>query len=261
MTEKEEKKKLRSQVLKARDAIDSEQKKLWDNQILKYLKAYDKKAPCSVYLCYVSYRSEVSTREFIEWCLSGGKLVFVPKVMQDGGCPAGLFESEPQICPERNREFEIPGAAPSQQAALAWRRKEKKRGPVMSFYRISALADLRAGYQGIPEPRDCPGNAFSEWMEGRKSVTARMLLPGAVFDRKGNRIGYGGGFYDRWLDIWEHKKKITEEGTNRKLEKIGLSYGLQVLPSKAAGGASEIPEEPFDRKVDGLITEKEFLWN
>lgn len=261
MAEKEEKRKLRKQVLKARDAIDSEQKKLWDNQILKYLKAYDKKSPCLVYLCYVSYRSEVSTREFIEWCLSGGKLVFVPKVMQDGEGPAGLFESEPQIYSKHNRAFEFPGAMPSRQAALAWKMKEKKRQPVMSFYKISALTDLQAGYQGIPEPRDCPENAFSTWIAGRKNVTARMLLPGAVFDRKGNRIGYGGGFYDRWLDKWEHERRIGEEGKNRKLEKIGLSYELQVLPSDVTGGGREIPTEPFDWKVDGLITEKEFLWN
>ena len=66
---------------------------------------------------------------------------------------------------------------------------------VMEFYPINMQSKLLPGYKGIPEPE--AGEAFSYTEE--KQATTLMIMPGAAFDPKRNRIGYGKGFYDRYL--------------------------------------------------------------
>lgn len=66
----------------------------------------------------------------------------------------------------------------------------------MEFYLIEGLEQLRPGYRGILEPeRDTEEYLY---MPERAERTL-MLMPGAAFDRFRNRLGYGGGFYDRYL--------------------------------------------------------------
>ena len=68
-----------------------------------------------------------------------------------------------------------------------------------------------------------------------------ILVPGIVFDERGYRIGYGGGYYDRLLQ-------------NLNVPKIGLAYEFQILRQKA-----EIPYDYYDAKVDMIITEKKVI--
>lgn len=64
-------------------------------------------------------------------------------------------------------------------------------GDEMKFIYLDDLAAVEKGYAGIPEPvADGPV---------AEDPTALVLMPGLVFDRQGHRIGYGGGFYDRFL--------------------------------------------------------------
>jgi len=74
---------------------------------------------------------------------------------------------------------------------------------------------------------------------GNSSSTPLMLLPGLCFDRKGGRIGYGGGFYDRFLN------------SHRGLKKVGLTFAELVYPA--------VPCEDYDHPVDTLITDQEIL--
>lgn len=72
----------------------------------------------------------------------------------------------------------------------------------MEFYRILKTNELKPGYKGILEP-DGRSEKFI-WQEGvadgiQTSLSALMLMPGVAFDISGNRIGYGKGFYDRYL--------------------------------------------------------------
>lgn len=218
---------LRKQMLKNRNALFPEQRKLWDEQICRRLIQYDKEFPCPVYLCYVSYKSEVSTKEFILWCLEQGKSVFVPKVME---------KRKPEVIRAGNARIKDMAASVSEKAKIR----------DMAFYQISAWEELQAGYQGILEPDALPEGSFSERILNLdvQDQHFRMLLPGAVFDRQGNRIGYGGGFYDRWLARWDQ----TDYGKRGSLEKIGLAYHIQV--------ADRIPVEEFDQKVDCVMTEE-----
>lgn len=249
---KQEKAALRGRILKERNALLPRQRKIWDGQIFGQLVQMDKAFPCSAYLCYVNYKSEVSTKEFILWCLENGKTVFVPKVME-GKIP------ESEVMRAGNVRIKDMAASVSEKAKIR----------DMEFYRITAWEELQAGYQGILEPEALPEKSFSEWIVrsgifgqfagARRSVTTgheetaekektagkiRMLLPGAVFDGQGNRIGYGGGFYDRWLARWD---RTTQENRG-VLEKIGLAYHIQMTDC--------IPAEAFDQKADCVITDQ-----
>ncbi len=223
---REEKAMLRKQMIKKRNEIPEKQKELWDRQILGCLKAYEEADPCPVYLCYVNYKSEVSTKEFIEWCLNNGKTVFVPKVELDE-------DQDPAV--DRMDD----GKEKDQTAVNKADAVQKKQW--MVFYRIDSLEELKAGYQGILEPEGLQEKSFSEWVKKQRKADIRMLLPGAAFDRMGNRIGYGGGFYDRWLEKWE----------NLSIERIALAYAFQIV--------SEIPAEEPDKTVDFMITERGFI--
>lgn len=89
---------------------------------------------------------------------------------------------------------------------------------------------LLSGYMGILEPIE------GEEFEGLIDLA---IIPLVGFDLQGYRIGYGGGFYDRFLKEYESKIKI----------KIGIAYELQKIQN--------IPYEEHDIKLDYVITEKQ----
>jgi len=94
--------------------------------------------------------------------------------------------------------------------------------------RIERMEDLEAGYFGVLEPKE----GCTEIPAGEIDL---ILMPGAAFDREGGRIGYGGGFYDRY---------ISEAG--REIRKVALAYRMQVL--------DKVPMEENDMRVDAIIT-------
>lgn len=66
-------------------------------------------------------------------------------------------------------------------------------GKEMEFYYIHSLRELQSGYQHILEP------VTNEKADLQSEQRPLLLLPGLAFDKQGNRIGYGGGFYDKYL--------------------------------------------------------------
>jgi 5-formyltetrahydrofolate cyclo-ligase len=69
-----------------------------------------------------------------------------------------------------------------------------------------------------------------------------LFVPLAAFDRSGQRIGYGAGFYDRSLAELRGKKKIFA---------VGVAYASQELP--------EVPHEAHDERLDYVLTESELI--
>lgn len=66
-----------------------------------------------------------------------------------------------------------------------------------------------------------------------------LIVPLAAFDKAGNRIGYGGGYYDRSLQLLRAAGPVCA---------IGLAFATQELP--------EIPAEPFDQPLDLIVTDQ-----
>ena len=99
-------------------------------------------------------------------------------------------------------------------------------GDEMHFGYLSSWTELREGYKGILEP--CQFYLAED-------ETPLLIVPGAVFDRQRNRIGYGKGYYDKFLE--RHSKCKT----------IAIAFELQLV--------DEIPAEPFDIRPQVLITE------
>ncbi|SIT05688.1 5-formyltetrahydrofolate cyclo-ligase [Alicyclobacillus vulcanalis] len=104
-------------------------------------------------------------------------------------------------------------------------------GPAhMEFCAIASLAELRAGAYGIP----APGSDAPRIAPGELSV---VLVPGLAFAKDGTRLGYGGGFYDRYF-------KRPEAGGIRR---IGVCFVEQI--------AETLPRHPHDVRVHALLTE------
>lgn len=99
------------------------------------------------------------------------------------------------------------------------------RGTKMEFYQIGGTEDLKPGYMGILEPA-----VHCKKAEDRK---APVLTPGLAFTETGDRIGYGGGFYDRFFDQEpEHLR-------------IAFSYPFQIVKT--------IPAGALDQKIHRII--------
>ncbi len=92
---------------------------------------------------------------------------------------------------------------------------------------------LKVNKYGIPEP-----NLFK-----KKMVPDLILVPLVAFDKNCNRLGYGAGFYDRYL------KKILR--IKKNFSCIGVAYDFQRY--------NKIPINKFDHKLDNIFTEKGFL--
>ena len=105
-------------------------------------------------------------------------------------------------------------------------------GKDMDFYAIHSMEELQPGYQGIPEPVTT-ARVFAE--------DGIMLLPGLAFDRKKNRVGYGGGFYDRYLEKYDSAGLVT----------VAAAYDFQIVDS--------ITAEEFDKRPQWIITDRELF--
>ena len=98
----------------------------------------------------------------------------------------------------------------------------------MNFYKWSFTDLLKINKYGIPEP------------ETKNIVYPDVLLiPLVAFDKNLNRLGYGGGYYDRLIKKLSKKKKII---------KIGLALSFQKI--------NKVPTNAHDQKLDYIITNK-----
>ena len=101
----------------------------------------------------------------------------------------------------------------------------------MNFCKWSFNDPLKINQYGIPEPNS------------KKLIHPDIILvPLVAFDNNLNRLGYGGGYYDRILEKLSERKKIL---------KIGLAFSVQKVNS--------IPVTKYDKKLDYIITDKYIL--
>lgn len=105
-------------------------------------------------------------------------------------------------------------------------------GEEMEFIYLNSLDELARGYQGIEEPT---GTTVA------KEDRVLMILPGLAFDEQGNRVGYGGGFYDRYLNRNRMNNYI----------KVAVGFDFQVV--------EHLEMEECDELVDIILTEERRL--
>ena len=112
-------------------------------------------------------------------------------------------------------------------------------GCEMKFYRVNETTEMEISPYGIREPKLESTVEYGP----EKSDKILVLMPGAVFDEEGNRIGYGGGYYDKYLH-WLSSMIPTEN-----IYKVAVAYVCQLVEN----GVME--SEPHDVKVDCIVTE------
>ena len=100
----------------------------------------------------------------------------------------------------------------------------------MVFHPIASLEGLQPGAHGIPEPEE----SNSEFIIQHSAL---CLVPGIAFDRAGFRLGYGGGYYDRFL-AW-----------HRQLRTLGICYEMLFRDG--------LPIDAMDIAVERVLTERE----
>ncbi len=104
----------------------------------------------------------------------------------------------------------------------------------LEHYLIPHFGALAPGAFGILEPSlERDALPFEDM-----SKVDLMIVPGLAFDREGNRLGYGGGYYDRLL-------------AEIRAPKVALAFAAQII--------AEVPLEPHDCRVDVIVTEQEVI--
>lgn len=177
------KQELRLQVLERRDALEIDDRLIWDEAIVERaltLPVFDGEGPVSAYW---PMRSEADPRPILEILHGKGTQLCLPAIV-DGA---------------------------------------------MLFRRWAPWEPIVPGGFGtlVPETRQ---------PEIRPAI---LIVPLAAFDRRGYRIGYGKGYYDRAL---------TELGP---VTSVGIAYAAQEIAA--------VPDEPHDRRLDWIVTEAEAI--
>ena len=103
-----------------------------------------------------------------------------------------------------------------------------KKNSQMDFFQYSTNDPLAINKFGIPEP-----------ISGMVKYPDVLLVPLVAFDKNFNRIGYGGGFYDRYIKKIRKRKKVLT---------IGFAYSFQKI--------KKIPTNNYDIRLDFIITDK-----
>lgn len=181
---------LRRSIRKWRQQLTPEMVTERSGRLVTHLKTFMMNWPgwedCEVFLCYASFRNEVSLDDYYRFLLSAGKKICFPRT---------------------------------------------KNGQMEFYFVEQPQQDLHVGAFGIREPE--PFNCF----DGTQKAVA--LVPGVVFDLQRNRLGYGGGYYDRYL------------GEHRDITTIGICYEGQLVPKLECAG--------WDIAMDALVTEKRVI--
>jgi len=182
---------LRKELLRKRNSIPPEVRKVKSSAIVSHLESLDEIRNAGTVLLFASFRSEVDMTGMISSSLASLKRVMLPKV-DPGTMTLQLFE-------------------------------------------ITSPDELSPGYMGISEPsgtadrKPCDVNDIDA-----------VIIPGACFDEKGNRVGYGGGYYDRLLS-----------GLQKTVPIIAPAYEEQIVDA--------VPAEAHDIRVGIIVTDRRVI--
>ena len=100
----------------------------------------------------------------------------------------------------------------------------------MIFRELKEGEELVKGKYGILEPSD----------KNKVIIPSVLFIPLLAFDNNGNRLGYGGGYYDKYIEELENNENMSI--------KIGVGYSFQKI--------NEVPNNSMDKKLNWILTEK-----
>lgn len=182
------KSKIRKLMLEQRSLLSQSELYSKSSIIIDKLICLDVYINAKVIMCYVDFKNEVMTKDFLRQSLSLGKIVAVPCVVDDNNMLAvQIFDMD---------------------------------------------KDLQSGKFGIPEP--IYPKAISS-----KEIDL-IIIPGVAFDKNKNRIGYGKGYYDRYL-----------QNIKSDCVKVGIAFEEQIC--------NNIPVEDCDVQMDIVITDARIM--
>lgn len=185
---------LRAELKDIRNNLPEEERVAQSKAIAQILRGTEMYQNARFLLTYVSYGSEVDTKELITQAIRDQKKVYVPKMLE----------------------------------SLSGRR--------MEFFRCEDLAALKRNTIGILEPEADYAAIFPYdiHMSLDRAEECLVIVPGLGFDEHLGRIGYGGGYYDRFLT--KCRKKFS----------IGIAYKEQMVTA--------VPMGEYDTPVDLVLT-------
>lgn len=213
---------LRLKMREMRNSLTREERLNYGEVIRRRLTGLEEWHRSNQLFTYLSFGSEVDTWGLVEDALSA---------MGTYDCPdmKALYPDKSQ-----KKEIFVP----------------RVEGKNMNFYPITETASLKRSKFGVPEPDESHQIPYTSGLRkssGHREARDRsidngvdpprlMLLPGLAFDLKGNRLGYGAGYYDRFLSAHGKDGFI----------KVALAYDFQIQESIAA--------EAYDIRVDYIVT-------
>ncbi len=196
------KKEIRKEIIKNRDLLTSTEIREKSSLIRSKLFNMKEYIESESIFCFLTFGSELETDEIIKDALEKKKKVYVPYI---------------------NKEEDV-----------------------MYAVEIENMDDFELNKFGIREPRR---ERFyfervihnPDPVENPRILEASplVLVPGVAFDRKGFRVGYGKGYYDRFFHTFPVKSKIA------------LAFGLQLI--------DHVPAQEHDQSVDMILTENELI--
>ncbi len=198
-----EKSVLRKEMKRLRREMDAEERKMRNEKLFENLTELNSFKNKKWFYIYVSYGTEADTKEIIKYLL------------------------------ELKKEKEVHIAVP------------KVLGSEMEFFEINSLAELKKSKMGILEPNNNRLVSIKEVKFCDRADTAEavvMIFPGLAFDLEHGRAGYGGGYYDKYLNRY---------GAD-EFYKIGICYDFQMQKYDT------IEMEERDVRVDMVVTDKAY---
>lgn len=200
-------------------------------------------------LLYVAVRNETATARLLDAAWADGKQVLLPRCVTSASTSAVNAGASSATAPASSENAAAFGpasgpasgsAVPAQGASPAANCDNE-----MCLAPCACAADLKPGRYGIaePDPIRCPAIDMDAAPGSASSFAPDIaVIPGVAFDRQGNRLGHGAGYYDRFL----------AHPAMARTALVGLAYAFQIVPA--------LPVAPWDRPVHALCTEEGLTW-
>ena len=196
----EQKKALRSRLLRARRAVPLDQRQELAARAHGHLLVSRVWREARAVALYVSRPDELDTAPLLDAAWHAGKTLYLPRVRQQYG--------------------------------------------LMDFVAVHNRDELRSGPFNLLEPLDSlPG--FGPEQAGGDFCPDLFVVPGVGFDRQGRRLGFGGGYYDRFLS------GVRQAAADTPPSLVGLCYACQLLDA--------LPAEAWDERMTHICTDEEWL--